>query len=107
MHKIASALGSALALAGFIGVTFCAPLAGIFSQPGAWYVALNKPSWNPPAWIFGPAWTLLYTLMAIAAWQIWKRDGCETEMAGRLPRMHHGFHVSMQRPAGPFWQAVS
>lgn len=75
MSKPPSALHSVLALAGFILVTFCAPLAGIFSLPGAWYVALNKPSWNPPAWIFGPAWTLLYSLMAIAAWLVWKRDG--------------------------------
>jgi benzodiazapine receptor len=66
---------SLLALVGFILITFCAPLAGMFSLPGAWYMALSKPSWNPPAWIFGPAWTLLYTLMAIAAWLVWKRDG--------------------------------
>ncbi len=63
------------ALAGFIAITFCAPLAGMFSLPGSWYAALDKPSWNPPAWIFGPAWTLLYTLMAIAAWIVWKHDG--------------------------------
>ena len=43
--------------------------------PGAWYEALNKPAWNPPAWIFGPAWTTLYTLMAVAAWLVWKHDG--------------------------------
>lgn len=62
-------------LAGFLGITFCAPLAGMFSLPGAWYEALNKPAWNPPPWVFGPAWTLLYTLMALAAWLVWKRDG--------------------------------
>jgi tryptophan-rich sensory protein len=64
-----------VALVGFILITFCAPLVGMFSLPGAWYAALTKPSWNPPAWIFGPAWTLLYTLMAVAAWLVWKRDG--------------------------------
>ena len=66
---------SVLALAGFIVATFCAPLAGMFSLPGAWYAALHKPEWNPPSWIFGPVWTLLYLLMAIAAWLVWKRDG--------------------------------
>jgi tryptophan-rich sensory protein len=45
---------SALVLAGFVLITFCAPLVGMFSQPGAWYVALNKPSWNPPERILGP-----------------------------------------------------
>ncbi|MFZ2279388.1 MAG: TspO/MBR family protein [Prosthecobacter sp.] len=65
-----------LVLAGFIVVTFCAPLLSVGSMPGAWYAALHKPSWNPPAWLFGPAWTLLYTLMAVAAWLVWKRVGC-------------------------------
>lgn len=36
-----------------------------------WYAQLNKPTWNPPSWLFGPVWTLLYTLMAIAAWRVW------------------------------------
>jgi translocator protein len=66
---------NALALAGFIVITFCAPLLSIGSMPGAWYAALNKPGWNPPASLFGPAWTLLYTLMAVAAWLVWKRVG--------------------------------
>ncbi len=75
MNQAPSAVRSALALPGFILITFCAPLAGMFSLPGLWYAELNKPSWNPPAWIFGPAWALLYTLMAIAAWLVWKHDG--------------------------------
>ncbi|MEI6606932.1 MAG: TspO/MBR family protein [Verrucomicrobiota bacterium] len=64
-----------LALPGFIIITFCAPLFGAAAMPGAWYASLNKPAWNPPAWVFGPAWTLLYTLMAVAAWLVWKQDG--------------------------------
>lgn len=36
-------------------------------MPDAWFDGLVKPSWNPPAWVFGPVWTMLYILMAIAA----------------------------------------
>jgi translocator protein len=41
------------------------------TDPGSWYDSLEQPSWNPPDWLFGPAWTLLYALMAIAAWRVW------------------------------------
>lgn len=64
-----------LTLVGFILITFCAPLPGMFAPPGDWYAALAKPSWNPPAWLFGPVWTFLYLLMAVAAWLVWKRHG--------------------------------
>lgn len=38
--------------------------------PG-WYAGLVKPSFNPPAYVFGPVWTILYVAMAVAAWRIW------------------------------------
>ena len=37
-----------------------------------WFATLNKPSWNPPSWVFGPVWTTLYLLMAISVWLVWK-----------------------------------
>lgn len=38
-----------------------------------WYSQLIKPSWNPPAWIFGPVWSLLYLMMGFASWRIWEQ----------------------------------
>lgn len=40
---------------------------------GGWYQTLRKPAWNPPAWLFGPAWTVLYLLMGVASWLVWQK----------------------------------
>jgi tryptophan-rich sensory protein len=45
-------------------------LAGVANNP--WFEALQKPSWNPPGYLFGPVWTVLYLLMGISAWLVWK-----------------------------------
>lgn len=50
---------------GFIG-----SLASMDAIP-TWYATINKPSWNPPNWVFGPVWTILYIMMAVAAWRVW------------------------------------
>jgi len=47
---------------------------GAFTAPGPWYEALVKPSFNPPNWLFGPVWTVLYMLIAVAGWRIWQRE---------------------------------
>jgi len=65
-----------LGLVGWLVLCFSvAAVGGIATDTGAWYQALTRPAWNPPGWVFGPVWTLLYTLMAIAAWGIWKEAG--------------------------------
>ena len=48
-------------------------LLGISNLPGAWYAGLVKPSFNPPNWLFGPVWTTLYIMIAIAGWRTWHR----------------------------------
>jgi tryptophan-rich sensory protein len=60
-------------LAGWLGICFAvAGISGSWtaSQIPGWYRTLRRPSYAPPNWVFGPVWTLLYTLMAIAAWRV-------------------------------------
>lgn len=59
----------------FLALSFGAALVGSQFMPGAWYAEIVKPSWNPPSWVFGPVWTVLYVLMAVAAWLVWRAGG--------------------------------
>lgn len=47
------------------------------TQNNIWYDTIVKPSWNPPGYLFGPVWTVLYLLMAISLWIIWKSNAYE------------------------------
>ena len=48
-------------------------LIGVNNIPGDWYSGLEKPFFNPPNWIFGPVWSVLYVLIAIVGWRTWNR----------------------------------
>ncbi len=71
MSPIVSVLGLVVALV----VTFSAAYVGSRFPADDWYAALSKPAWNPPNWLFGPVWGILYLLMAIAAWLVWRKHG--------------------------------
>jgi translocator protein len=58
-------------------ITICLAVGGLAgyatsSSVTTWYVTLNKPFFNPPNWLFGPVWTVLYCMMGIALWAIWR-----------------------------------
>ena len=55
-------------------------LMGVLTAPGEWYANLNKPPFNPPNWVFGPAWTALYVLIAVAGWRTWEARKTSHEM---------------------------
>ncbi|MEQ1717258.1 MAG: TspO/MBR family protein [Hyphomicrobium sp.] len=59
----------------FLALVSAAAVTGAQYMPGPWYEALNKPSWTPPNWLFPIAWTVLYVMIAIAGWLVWKKEG--------------------------------
>jgi tryptophan-rich sensory protein len=68
---------SILGLAGWLVITIVAAAIGAAASidAGSFYTQLVLPQWAPPPWVFGPAWTVLYALMGIAAWLVWRVDG--------------------------------
>jgi len=54
-----------------------AGIGGIFTAPSVrtWYQEIAKPPWTPPEWVFGPVWTVLYALMGISLWLVWRSGG--------------------------------
>ena len=67
----------ALGLAGWLAASFIAGGLGAIASANAaaFYGQLSQPSWAPPAWLFGPVWSVLYVLMGLAAWLVWRKHG--------------------------------
>ena len=77
----------ALQLAGLLGwllLAFAAAAIGAIASvdAAAFYEQLNKPAWAPPAWLFGPVWSALYSLMGVSAWLVWRSPGSRKRALG-------------------------
>lgn len=69
-----------ISLSVFAAIVIAAASSGALFMPGEWYDGLKKPSWTPPNWLFPVAWTILYTMIAIAGWLVWQRAGWSTAL---------------------------
>ena len=84
MTPLRSLSSQFLGLLGWLLVAFAAAAVGAVASVDAasFYAQLSKPSWAPPAWLFGPVWSVLYALMGIAAWLVWRSPGSKGAALG-------------------------
>ncbi len=74
-HDSGAGPASLLALVGFLGLTLLVGAAdGVVTATGVhtWYLSLTQPPGTPPNWVFGPVWSALYAMVAVAAWLVWR-----------------------------------
>ena len=71
-----------LGLIGFGAAAATAALIGVLGVAGTTdeYQSLQQPAWAPPSWLFGPVWTVLYVMIAVSGWLVWRRTGWTTAL---------------------------
>ena len=77
-----STAAQVLGLIGWLAVAFATAAVGAAAsiQAATFYAQLVRPSWAPPGGVFAPVWTMLYTLMGVAAWLVWRESGKRTRI---------------------------
>jgi tryptophan-rich sensory protein len=73
-------------LIGWLVLSFAASSIGAVAsfQAKSFYGLLIQPAWAPPAWLFGPVWTALFTMMAVAAWLVWRNGGIQANRSALM-----------------------
>lgn len=67
-------MAAAFSLAVFLVLVVAAASSGVLFRPDEWYESLRKPRWTPPNWVFGPVWSVLYIMIGIAGWLVWRQQ---------------------------------
>ncbi len=112
-----SALVQVLVFLFFLAVCFGTAALGAqwtFASVNGWYQTLAKPAWTPPDWVFGPVWSVLYFLMALAGWLVWRRCGISGAQVAWflfaaqlvLNAGWSGIFFAMRSPGGAFVEIV-
>jgi translocator protein len=91
-----------LSLVPFLVVCFVAAAIGSVAtnrSVNTWYPQLRKPDWNPPKWVFGPVWSVLFAMMALSAWLVWRAAGWRGAESALLL-------FAIQLALSPIWSVV-
>lgn len=70
-----------------VGIVAAGAGVGLLFAPDAWFAGLNKPTWNPPGWLFGPVWTLLYALMGASIWLVRRQTSASVDARRNATRL--------------------
>lgn len=72
-----SPLSQTLGLIGWLALAFATAAVGAIAsiEASAFYAQLARPVWSPPGYVFGPVWSVLYALMGVSAWLVWREKG--------------------------------
>lgn len=74
----------------FAFACLAAASSGSIFRAGPWYEVLRKPSWRPPGWLFGPVWLVLYIMIALSGWIVWRLAPTDQVI---LPMAVYGVHL--------------
>jgi len=105
---------STIILLGFVAACLLAASPGAVFRPGEWYERLAKPTWRPPNWVFAPVWSVLYLIIAVSGWLVWREAGFSAAafplsiyaISLALNGAWSGFFFGLHRPDLAFFDVI-